>query len=147
MKNRINVLSEVEIIFRERMQELRMLAVSDIKNCMAPSCQIKAIQSHLLQRKGILNKITPNGHLCRLDVNVFKEGLRIFKRAGLLNTSTFRGFCKVKSNSVMILLKIPDHLDPPFRSMLTPHCSFFLFFMDLILLSLFSNFRKIFIIY
>jgi len=130
MKNRIKVLSEVEIIFRERMQELRMLAVSDIKNCMAPSCQIKAIQSHLLQRKGILNKITPNGHLCRLDVNVFKEGLRIFKRAGLLNTSTFRGFCKVKSNSVMILLEIPEHLDPPLQFFFVFHgfdSTFFIF--------------------
>lgn len=83
-----------EILIKERLEELRKQAVNSVTNCLIPGCQNRAIQSHLLQKKGILNKITNSGHLWRLDVNSYKAGYHFFNRAGLNNTFTFKGFCK-----------------------------------------------------
>lgn len=68
-----------------------------VRKCMFDDCQDKAIKSHVLQKNGILSKISVNRHLIQLDYNnIFtmqKNGVFNYKKIGINDAYTFSGFC------------------------------------------------------
>ena len=60
--------------------------------CLQEGCSENAIKSHILQKKGILNTISKDGHLYTLKFNLL-NGLIEFKKIGINNAFTFKGFC------------------------------------------------------
>ncbi len=60
--------------------------------CLSPLCTEYSINSHLLQRNGILNVLAENGHFIEIIPNdlfkIEKEGLMDFKKVGIDNTYT-----------------------------------------------------------
>lgn len=67
--------------------------INDIKKCYFPDCDEKSINSHLLQKNGILNKISKNSHLWEYTINQFKKEKYVFKRTGLNKIFSFNCFC------------------------------------------------------
>ena len=66
-----------DINFREIKNKLNKIE-RHIENekwpCLHPDCQASAINSHLLQRNGILNNVAENGHLCEMrKPNVYER--------------------------------------------------------------------------
>ena len=68
-------------------------AVKEIDECYHPSCSEKSINSHLLQKNGILSSIAPDKHLWELGINHFKEPIFSFERKGINKIFSFNCFC------------------------------------------------------
>jgi len=84
---------ELEIKTSKAFEECRKKAVIDIIECYYPSCHEKSINSHLLQKNGILSSITENGHLYQQFVNQFKKPPIYFELKGISKVFSFNCFC------------------------------------------------------
>lgn len=74
---------------------LEAIKILESKECMFPGCTLKRINSHILQKKGILDKIAVLSHVweySRLDF--FQEDYQSFKRLGLNQAFSFPCFCE-----------------------------------------------------
>lgn len=75
-------------------ETLRKRAKEAPRQCCIPDCNETAIDSHLLQRNGILKQLSENtSKLYELKHNPFNEDTFYFKLEGISNTLTFPGFC------------------------------------------------------
>jgi hypothetical protein len=77
-------------------RNIRKQLVKRDKNCLNKSCSQPAINSHLLQRNGILNFIATNGNIIQLssDVDFDATAFRFQKRrVGKAETLTYKVFC------------------------------------------------------
>jgi len=68
-------------------------AIKNLNVCYHPKCTKKSINSHLLQKNGILSKIAPDKHLWQLGINHFKEPIHTFERKGINQIFSFNCFC------------------------------------------------------
>lgn len=80
----------------------KLLGKAKVRNrkCYWNGCQNNAINSHILQKNGILTKISTNGHIIISKTDFLNPELFYFKRSGINNTYTFKGFCKDHDNSI-----------------------------------------------
>jgi len=62
--------------------------------CCIPHCNELAINSHVLQKNGILNEISQDGHVWESEADFFNDNLFHFKKVGINQAFTFKGFCK-----------------------------------------------------
>jgi hypothetical protein len=69
-------------------------AISSIKTCFHPNCCKQSINSHILQKNGILSQIAPNKHLWQIETDNFSDSLFVFKRRGLNEIYSFNCFCR-----------------------------------------------------
>lgn len=69
-------------------------------NCYFPGCTNKSINSHILQKNGILSSIATESHLWRYQVQHFDDDLFIFKKVGINKIYTFLGFCNEHDTSL-----------------------------------------------
>ncbi|MCB9809092.1 hypothetical protein H6776_01710 [Candidatus Nomurabacteria bacterium] len=79
----------------------------DVKNkkrvCMYRDCNEPAINSHVLQKNGVLDQVAENDHVIMLQENLYSENLgqaHEFKPVGLNNAYSFKGFCKNHDDQV-----------------------------------------------
>lgn len=64
------------------------------RNCMYGECMETAINSHVLQKNGILNQIAEDGHLVAIKENFYSDSERLeIGSTGVNNTYCFKGFC------------------------------------------------------
>lgn len=72
--------------------------------CMTPGCSAEAINSHTLQKNGILSQIESDNHIIELKpVRIWEmenEGPATFSKVGLNVGFSFPGFCSVHDNMV-----------------------------------------------
>ena len=85
----MNTLIEFAKIFEESKNE----AIKSINTCYHPNCNNKSINSHILQKNGILSSIAIDGHLWELEINQFKNPRIGFKRTGINKIYSFNCFC------------------------------------------------------
>ena len=95
-----------DIIFREIKNKLNKIE-RHIENekwpCLHPNCQAIAINSHLLQRNGILNVVAENGHLCEMRTpNVYERENKLIdiKKVGINQAISFPLFCSKHDSSL-----------------------------------------------
>lgn len=62
------------------------------RTCLYPDCNEKSVMSHLLQKKGILNQIAENQHVCSYYTNPQTYESK-FKRTGINDAFSFQGYC------------------------------------------------------
>lgn len=74
------------------LDKIDIKAKSANRICLENNCSSSAINSHILQKNGILNTITKDSHLYTLKVNVI-QGQAKFNKIGINNIFTFKGFC------------------------------------------------------
>jgi hypothetical protein len=63
------------------------------RKCFVDNCNSKTISSHLLQKNGILNRISYENHLYEIGINPFNTPNFNFQRIGINRALTFPGFC------------------------------------------------------
>jgi hypothetical protein len=72
--------------------------------CLYPDCNENAINSHLLQKNGILNYLVEDGHLIEIKGNEFvkieKEGALISKRVGINKAISQPLFCNKHDTNI-----------------------------------------------
>jgi hypothetical protein len=68
--------------------------------CSVPGCTKTAINSHILQKNGILNSISEQNHVRLLGHDFFKDNLAFFKRVGVNEAFTFKGFCSEHDSEI-----------------------------------------------
>lgn len=78
----------------------RSEAEKSIKTCYYPNCNEESINSHILQKNGVLNKISKDGHLWEITIDEYNPERFIFKRKGLNKIFAFNCFCREHDNSL-----------------------------------------------
>jgi hypothetical protein len=73
--------------------ECKTTAMNSINFCFHPECNEDSINSHILQKNGILSSIAEDGHVVEMQINKFKEEVHNFKKIGLNNAFSFNCFC------------------------------------------------------
>lgn len=81
--------------------------------CMVEDCECEAINSHLLQRHRILNKIIEDGHLMELSINdMFRwtpnESPIKFERVGLNDAISYPLFCNRHDAQLFVDIEIDE---------------------------------------
>ena len=62
------------------------------RKCFSESCDLTAINSHILQKNGIINFISENSHVYRYLLDPFRGGID-FKKIGNNDAFSIKGFC------------------------------------------------------
>lgn len=86
--------------FEDRLNRLFHKAINKNRNCCYPNCENTAINSHILQKNGILSSIANDRHIYVSKTNFFNSELFFFTKSGLNVTFTFKGFCKEHDKSI-----------------------------------------------
>lgn len=68
-------------------------AKSKIRTCFFPGCSNNSINSHILQKNGILSSIATNNHLWEIGINQFKTPVFQPQRIGINKIFSFNCFC------------------------------------------------------
>lgn len=86
---------------KELFDEAMSKAMSRPAMCMHPSCNKKAIKTHILQKSLILNPIAPNNHLyCFQPNSSFNNQILHYRRVGINSAMTYQGFCNEHDCSI-----------------------------------------------
>lgn len=83
-------------------------------------CDEYAINSHLLQKNGILNFISYNNHIIQIKANDFfkadKEGIIDIKEIGINNAMSYPLFCNSHDTNVFAPIETEEHNLNSYRS-------------------------------
>ncbi|MGZ5303629.1 MAG: hypothetical protein ACXWDO_05925, partial [Bacteroidia bacterium] len=82
-------------------EKLRKKTFEAKRVCLAKDCDSFAINSHLLQKRGIINNISDNtNQVYELSYDLFKPNHVIFKRRSINDAFTFKGFCNLHDTKI-----------------------------------------------
>jgi len=87
------------------------LAKEQTNICMYPGCNEKAINSHIMQKNGILSSIAEDQHLWESAVDHFKAEYIGFQRKGINKIYTFLGFCNTHDTEIFKKIESKDDID------------------------------------
>jgi hypothetical protein len=74
------------------MGKFMVASIKKQRTCLYPDCNEKSVMSHLLQKKGILNQIAEDQHVCSYYTNPQTYESK-FKRTGINDAFSFQGYC------------------------------------------------------
>jgi hypothetical protein len=89
MNNHSQIERERAIAF----QNAKNKAKDEINVCFYPDCNEKSINSHILQKNGILSYLEENGHVMQMGMNLFSTDIHCFKKIGINKAFSFDCFC------------------------------------------------------
>ena len=79
----------------------RLKTLNSGRTCFEEGCTKPAIDSHILQKNGIISKIAEKGHVIECAIDLFESDYQMrFKRTGVNKVFTFKGFCTSHDNSL-----------------------------------------------
>lgn len=81
------------ILIAKTITDCKEAGIKSITKCYYPECKANSINSHILQKNGILSRIATDGHVYDLDLNQFRDPTVQFKRKGLNKVMSFKCFC------------------------------------------------------
>jgi hypothetical protein len=71
------------------------------RNCFEYACTERAIDSHILQKNGIISMIAEKGHVIECVIDPFQKDYKLkFKRTGINDVFTFKGFCNTHDDQL-----------------------------------------------
>lgn len=86
--------------FAKLFLDCKKKAIREIKTCYHPECNEKSINSHILQKNGILSSIAFDNHLWEHQINPFKTPHFYFKKTGINDIFSFNCFCERHDNEL-----------------------------------------------
>jgi len=78
------------------------------QKCFVEDCKKSAIQSHLLQKNGILKMISANNHFYEVAFLMFPKPHYEIKKVGINKGFTFRGFCEYHDSKIFEKIEKTD---------------------------------------
>lgn len=97
-----------KIKFSKLFHDSRKIAIEKINKCYHPNCSEKSINSHILQKNGILSSIATENHLWEHELNQFKEPHFQFKRTGINKIFSFNCFCQKHDSELFKTIENED---------------------------------------
>jgi hypothetical protein len=94
-----------KIKFHKLFHELKKSAIKKINKCYHPNCSEKSINSHILQKNGILSSIAKDNHLWEHVINEFKDQHYEFKRTGINEIFSFNCFCQKHDSELFKIIE------------------------------------------
>lgn len=87
-------MSNLEKRIRSIIRDNELKAKRKKRKCFIPDCDENSISSHLLQKNGMLSRLTTDdNHLFQFGIDTFKPQLFFFEKIGANEALTFPGFC------------------------------------------------------
>lgn len=86
-------MTQEKIEFAKLYVKCKNEGIDSVDTCYFPGCENKSINSHILQKNGILSTIATEGHLWEHTIDQFKEGVFKFKKRGLNQVFSFNCYC------------------------------------------------------
>jgi hypothetical protein len=74
-------------------QNCKVKAIKEISRCFHPDCSKKSINSHILQKNGILSNLEKDRHLMEMRINPFRDEIHHFEKIGINVAYSFNCFC------------------------------------------------------
>jgi len=74
-------------------QKCKLKAIDGIITCFHPNCNENSINTHILQKNGILSSLENDRHLMEMGINPFREDIHYFNRIGINKAYSFKCFC------------------------------------------------------
>jgi hypothetical protein len=99
-------------------QDCKMRARKKIRTCFHPNCIEKSINSHILQKNGILSLISEDRHVMQLIINQFNEPSIYIKEVGLNDAFSFNCFCNEHDTNLFQQIEKSDIDFEDYRSCL-----------------------------
>nr|GFB47557.1 hypothetical protein [Tanacetum cinerariifolium] len=94
---------------KRQIDKLFRIAQSRRRKCMYPGCGEVAIGSHILQKKGILDKIAEEGHVMQLTQGTPYHPMRFERRGiGTADMLVFSGFCSINKHDAQVFDEIEN---------------------------------------
>ncbi|WP_433619220.1 hypothetical protein [Paenibacillus cellulositrophicus] len=80
--------------------------------CLYPGCEERAISSHSIQKNRFLDKLSSNGHVFQVDINLKSKVAFIdLKEKGTRqDASTFHGFCSEHDSDIFLKIEREDEI-------------------------------------
>ena len=90
-------------------QDCKNKSINKITTCFYPGCKERSINSHILQKNGIISTIAENGHVYEIHINPYRkeEGI-YFKRIGINDAFSFNCFCNNHDRDLFKPIEIVD---------------------------------------
>ena len=88
------------------------------RKCLYKGCNSHAIESHLLQRQGVISEIIESNHVIELTLDLFKNPPLVFKSIGWKQAFAFPGFCNNHDNDIFQEIEKEDTNYYKYRSQL-----------------------------
>lgn len=85
---------------RAKVEKHRIKVIKKNRKCWIPICTKNSINSHLLQKKGIIDNIAEENHVYQLTYSPYQEPPASLKRIGINEVFTFKGFCSHHDNHI-----------------------------------------------
>lgn len=79
--------------------------------CLYPGCNKISINSHIMQKNGILSSMSEDRHLWEFNVDHFKKEYFLFKKTGINDIYTFLGFCNEHDTNVFKKIETEGEID------------------------------------
>lgn len=83
-----------------KIETIRKKAKQKNRKCWIPTCTNKCIDSHLLQKNGIISNIAEDNHVYQLTYYAFIDPPAKLKKISVNKVFTFKGFCSHHDNHV-----------------------------------------------
>jgi hypothetical protein len=101
-------MTKEEIEDAKLLTKCKSFAISQINTCYHPSCTDKSINSHILQKNGILSTIAMDRHLWEMGIDNFKKPHYQFKRTGINQIYSFNCFCNKHDTELFKKIETED---------------------------------------
>jgi hypothetical protein len=109
---------EEQIKIAKAFHDCKTKAIDKINICFHPNCIEKSINSHILQKNGILSSIAEEGHVTEMHINKFKENPHSFRKIGINKAFSFNCFCQDHDSELFKTIEIEEINFSSYRNLL-----------------------------
>tara|TARA_R110000850_G_scaffold54645_1_gene130058 strand:- start:699 stop:1718 length:1020 start_codon:yes stop_codon:yes gene_type:complete len=99
---------EMKIKIAKAYHDCKTKAIDSISVCFHPGCIDKSINSHILQKNGILSSIAEEGHVMEMHINKYNETEHDFRKIGIKKAFSFNCFCPVHDTSLFKTIEVEE---------------------------------------
>lgn len=99
---------EEKLKIAKAFHDCKSKAIEEINVCFHPNCDKKSINSHILQKNGILSSIAEDGHVTEMQINKFNETEHFFKKVGLKKAFSFNCFCQTHDTELFKNIELEE---------------------------------------
>lgn len=83
-------------------------AINSITECFHPGCTEKSINSHILQKNGILSSIAEEGHVIEMQINKYNAEEHNFRKIGINRAFSFNCFCPTHDTELFKTIEVEE---------------------------------------
>jgi hypothetical protein len=90
-------------------EKYRLQSLNRNRKCFESECDLNAVESHLLQKNGIISRIAEEGHVYESTYYTFALPYHLkFQRRGVNKVFAFKGFCQGHDNELFSPIEKED---------------------------------------